>query len=206
MSKFFDGFKFGIMLQVAVGPVCFFIFQISILNGIISALLGTLGFTLVDGLYIILAILGIAKIIEKYKNMEKILKYFGSLVLIIFGLYIFISSINNSSVTSYNITPILKFNSFISASLLTISNPLTIIFWTGVFASKTTGENMNLKELVLFGAGSVISTLVFLSIISIVGNFTKMFVSNYIIVLLNILVGLLLVFFGFKPYIKLKMT
>lgn len=206
MRKFFDGFKFGIMLQVSIGPVCFFIFQISISIGIIPALLGTLGVTLVDAFYIILAILGIGKIIEKHKNMEQILKYFGSLVLIIFGLYIFVSSLNSSSVTAYNIPLVLKFNSFISACLLTISNPLTIIFWTGVFASKTASENMELKELVLFGIGSVISTLVFLSMISIVGNFTKIFVDNYIIILLNILVGLLLIFSGFKPYIKFKMT
>jgi len=204
MSKFLDGFKFGIMLQVAVGPVCFFVFQISVLNGIIPALLGTLGVTLIDGFYILLAILGIGKIIEKHKNAEKILKYFGSLVLITFGLYIFLSTLNNSSFVSHNTTPILKFNPFISTCLLTISNPLTIIFWTGVFATKTTRENMNFKELTLFGIGSVISTFVFLSLISIAGDFTKTFISNSLIMLLNILIGLLLIFFGIKPYIKLK--
>lgn len=40
--RLFDGFKFGIMLQIAVGPVCFFIFQISISQGLIPALLGNI--------------------------------------------------------------------------------------------------------------------------------------------------------------------
>lgn len=204
MNRFFDGFKFGIMLQIAVGPVCFFIFQISVLNGIIPALFGTLGVTLVDGLYILLAILGIGKIIEKNKNIEKIFKYFGSIVLIIFGGYILISAINSSSSISPDITSILKINPFISACLLTISNPLTIVFWTGVFASKTASENMNLKELASFGMGAVISTFVFLSLISVSGGFTKMYINNQIIILLNVLVGLMLVFFGFKPYVKVK--
>lgn len=204
MSKFLDGFKFGIMLQVAIGPVCFFIFQISISKGILPALLGTLGVTLIDGIYILSAILGIGKVIKKNKNIEKILKYFGSIVLIIFGFYIFISTIKNSSFETSNVALILKYNPFVNACLLTLSNPLTIMFWTGVFASKTAQENLNLKELSLFGLGSLLSTLIFLLMISIIGSFTKIFIGQYLIVILNILVGFILIFFGIKPYITTK--
>lgn len=202
--RLFDGFKFGIMLQIAVGPVCFFIFQISISHGLIPALLGTLGVTLVDGLYILMAILGIGKLIERNKRIENILKYFGSLVLVLFGLYILIASTHNSSFLQSNVAKIVNFNPFISAILLTVSNPLTIIFWTGVFASKTANENMNFNELFLFGIGSIISTLAFLSLVSVMGYFTKIFINEYIIILFNVLVGTLLIFFGFKPYIKIR--
>ncbi len=204
MKRFFDGFKFGIMLQIAVGPVCFFIFQISVVNGILPALSGTLGVSLVDALYILLAVLGIGKLIEKNKNVEKILKYLGSFVLIIFGLYITVSALSSSYDLSFITADISKINPFISASLLTISNPLTIIFWTGVFDSKTASDNMSFRELTLFGIGSVASTFAFLSLISVVGHFTKIFINNDIITVLNVLIGFLLIFFGFKPYIKNK--
>jgi len=202
-TELIDGFKFGIMLQIAVGPVCFFIFQLSITTGLTSSLIGTLGVTLVDALYIILAILGIGKLIEKNSSLEKILKYFGSLVLIIFGLYICVTSLISISTPSTSAIPVMTTNPFISAILLTVSNPLTIIFWTGVFASKTTSEDMKFNEILLFGLGSIISTLAFLSFVSILGCFTKVFINVHIIVVLNMIVGILLLFFGVKPYIKI---
>lgn len=200
--KVIDGFKFGLMLQIAVGPVCFFIFQMAVSNGLISALVGTLGVTIIDGLYIFFAILGIGKLLEKNKNIKNILKYFGSFVLIVFGLYIVLNSSNSHSVSQFNITKSINQTPFLSAILLTLSNPLTIVFWSGVFASKTAEDNMDFKEVTLFGIGSLIATLIFLSLVSVFGCFTKSFVNEHLIMLLNIAVGFVLIFFGIKPYFK----
>lgn len=204
MNKIIDGFKFGMLLQIAIGPVCFFIFQITLSHGIIPALSAAIGVTLIDSFYIILAILGIGKFMEKNPETVKILKYFGSLVLILFGLSMLISLLGNSSPVNSSLAHFSKLRPFVSACLLTISNPLTIIFWTGVFASKTASDNMKFRELIFFGIGSIFSTLVFLSIISIVGHYTRMLINNQIIILLNIFIGTVLVFFGIKPFLRRK--
>lgn len=202
INKLLDGFKFGLMLQIAVGPVCFFIFQVAVSNGFLSAIAGTFGVTIIDGLYILLAIFGIGKLIEKNHNMQKFLKYFGSFILIVFGLYILYGSIHSQSLSQNSITEFVNKTPFISAILLTLSNPLTIVFWTGVFAAKTAQNNMKIREVSLFGIGSLIATLIFLSLISVLGCFTKTFVNDNLIMFLNIIIGFVLIFFGVRPYLK----
>lgn len=201
--RFFDGFKFGILLQVAIGPVCFLIFQMSISKGLYYGILGTLGVTLIDGLYILLAVAGIGKILGENKKLEKALKHIGSIILLIFGFYILLSSGQDATSLKTN-SSFIEQNPFITASLLTLSNPLTIIFWTGVFASKISNDKMDKKDLALFALGSIFATLTFLSLVSLVGCFTKTFVSNLYIVILNIIIGLFLIILAFKPYLKIK--
>lgn len=201
-NKLIDGFKFGMVLQFVLGPVFFFVFQTSMIKGLIPALLATLGVTAIDALYILLAVVGVGQLIEKNKKIETFLKYFGSLILIIFGIFLLFDTLRGDLSTSFNVADAAYQNPFLTAAILTLSSPLTIIFWTGVFASKTINENMKVNELTLFAIGALLSTLIFLSATSILGNFTKLFVNNHIISLLNIAVGLLLIFFGIKPLVK----
>jgi len=77
------GFKFGMLLQVAVGPVCIYIFNESVRKGVLSAFVGVIAVVLIDALFIGLSIAGISTVVKK---KEQLLKIFGSLVLIIFGL------------------------------------------------------------------------------------------------------------------------
>ncbi|MBP1745267.1 MAG: hypothetical protein H6Q58_2245, partial [Firmicutes bacterium] len=77
----FKGFRFGMLLQVAVGPVCLFIFQTAASSGFASAEMGVLGVAIVDALFISAAILGIGALISRYPKAEKFLKYFGAAVL-----------------------------------------------------------------------------------------------------------------------------
>lgn len=38
----FNGFKFGLLLQIAIGPVCLLIFQLAAMNGFFVAMTGVL--------------------------------------------------------------------------------------------------------------------------------------------------------------------
>ncbi|MBP1864117.1 threonine/homoserine/homoserine lactone efflux protein [Clostridium tetanomorphum] len=186
------------LLQLAVGPVCIFIFQIATLNGFYIAEKGVFGVVIVDSLFILGAILGIAKIIEK-DNVKLGLKIFGASILFIFGFSIILGVFNIklipnlSMMNSYNTN-----SSFMKGVLLTISNPLTIIFWAGVFSSKIVNENMKRKDIYVFGAGAVLSTLSFLTLIAVTGSFTKTFLSVQAMNILNIIVGALLIYFSMK--------
>ncbi|MHC1720632.1 MAG: LysE family translocator [Clostridiaceae bacterium] len=195
------GFKFGMLLQIAVGPVCIFIFQMASLNGFLVGVTGVLGVTLVDGLYIIVAILGIASIIDR-KNIKLCLKIFGAMVLFVFGLSIILGQfgielipglrINGSSHTN---------NVFLQSVILTASNPLTIIFWAGIFSSKI-AEGLNGQDIKIFGLGALLSTIFFLTLVALTGSIAKTFFPADIIRILNILVGFLLVCFGVKMFFR----
>ena len=72
------GFRFGMFLQIAVGPICLFIFQTAVTSGFFAAEIGVLGVVLIDALFILAAIFGIGKILNKYRSMKEHHSFFGS--------------------------------------------------------------------------------------------------------------------------------
>lgn len=198
----FRGFKFGMMLQLAIGPVCIFIFQMASLRGFYIAASGVIGVLIVDGLYILAAILGIASIIER-ENTKMFLKVFGAIVLFIFGISTILSVFNIVVLPSLSLQNTTNLNNvFFRTIILTISNPLTIIFWAGVFSTKLAEENMVKKDIYTFGLGALLSTAFFLTLIALAGSLTRTFFPPYIIQFLNVLVGILLMYFSIKILFK----
>jgi len=199
----FKGFRFGMLLQIAVGPVCLFIFQTAASSGFAAAETGVLGVAIADALFIAAAILGIGALISRYPKAEKFLKYFGAAVLLIFGTSII------AGVFGFSLVPSLDFfqkqgagDVFIKALLLTLSSPLTILFWAGVFSSKISEENMLRRDMYFFGLGAVLSTLFFLTFVSILGRMVNSFLNPDLLSALNVVVGLMLTGFGVKTALK----
>ena len=191
------------LLQIAVGPVCVFIFNIATSSGFWNAETGVLSVGLIDALYILLAIFGIASFIEK-ENVRKLLKYFGSSILFLFGLNIGIAALSLKFLPSIRLfsNPANPSRAFISGFVLTASNPLTIVFWSGVFSAKVAAEKMNKKDLYLFGLGAVLSTLIFLTLVSFLGSITNKFLPMIVINILNGIVGAVLIFFSIEMFRK----
>lgn len=197
----FKGYKFGLMLQLAVGPICLFIFNLGSYSSITVSLTGVLGVALVDAFYILLAIYGIGELIKKEK-IRSILKYGGALILILFGIkFIFdgIVSIHAPSTitTDYQVQKV-----FFESIIFTASNPLTIVVWAGIFASKLSEENIVKKDAYLFGTGLVLSTITFLAGVALIGDITKTFLPQLVVTLLNIAVGIAIIGYGIRQIIK----
>jgi threonine/homoserine/homoserine lactone efflux protein len=206
ISIFINGFIIGLLLQVAIGPVFFFILNITLQTTILDGLFAVLAVTLVDYIYITLAILGVGKLLEK-QRIKYILGIIGSVVLVIFGILMIIStaktSVNN---LSEGAIPSNYLSSFMSAFLLTISSPLTIVFWTSLFATKAIEKGYTKKQLLLFGLAAGLATFVFLGLSVTVFSFIKASIPIIIIRILNILVGILLMIYGIVRLIKVLMT
>lgn len=195
----YKGFKFGMLLQLAIGPICIFIFQAATTNGFFVAEVGVLGVALIDALYILASIIGIGALIERNALVKVGLKYFGAAILVLFG----ISNILN--IFGINLIPGLHiqgthntYNMFAQAAILTLSNPLTIVFWAGAFSSKIAEENFHRSDLFLFGFGAIIATLFFMTFIVLIGSISKTFLPAIVIKLLNGVVGMVLIYFGIK--------
>lgn len=197
------GLRFGMLLQIAVGPVCLFIFQTAVTSGVFVALTGVVGIAIIDALYILAAIYGIGALLNRYEKAKRIIKYLGALVLIIFGLSNLLGIFGVSMLPSLNFLSTQSTESvFFKVLILTLSNPLTMLFWVGVFSTKVSEEDMDLKDMYFFGFGAVMSTIIFLTIISVVGNFVNNFLDPFLLSLLNCIVGLVLIGFGVKTAIK----
>lgn len=196
------GFKLGMMLQLAIGPVCLFIFKVGGNKGLITAELAVLGVTLIDALYIMMAISGIASFINK-ERVKQIFKLLGAIIVAIFGLNIIIGTFGWEVLPNLNLLGQIKTeNTFFEGLVLTASNPLTILFWAGVFSSKIAEENLTRRDVYFFGLGSVLSTIFFLTAIAVIGSITRYFLPVEIISTMNFIVGLVLVYFAFRMFIR----
>lgn len=193
------GFRFGALLQAAVGPVCLYIFQTAAISGFFTAEAAVLGVTLADSLFVGAALFGIGSIIEKNSSARSIFRYVGAAVIILFG----ISSISGAFGLSIlpglgGIRKTSSDSAFINALLLTISSPLTIVFWAGVFSAKTASGEMERNEVSYFAFGAILSTLIFMSVTAAAGVLTGNFMSGTVILGLNLVVGAALVLIGIR--------
>jgi threonine/homoserine/homoserine lactone efflux protein len=200
MKVFKNGLLTGMVLQLAVGPVFFFIVNLALQRTIFDGFAGVIGVTLADYVYIALAIFGIGKLLEQ-KKIKKIFGIISSIVLILFGFVmikgIIASNINTQTViSSTNVI-----SSFISVFLLTISSPLTIVMWTSLFATKTIEYNYTKKELLIFGFATGLATFIFMSCAVILFSLIKGSVPIQLIQLLNLIVGCLLIGYGGTRFI-----
>ena len=204
IKKYFDGLKFGMLLQLAVGPMCLMVFNTAKNVSFLVAMSLVLAIALVDAFYILLAGLGVSKLMEK-KNVKSVFKIIGSLVLVIFGLNIILNVFNINLIPGLNLKPNTT-NIFIQGLILTLSNPITIVFWGSVLTTKIIDDGLKKKELVFFSIGLVSSTIFFLTFIALLGTFLSGFIPESVSNVLNIIVGLLIIFFGIKMLVKKDKT
>jgi threonine/homoserine/homoserine lactone efflux protein len=95
-------------------------------------------------------------------------------------------------------------NTFIATLLLTLSNPLTIIFWTGVFSTRVVDDGMSKRDMYVFGTGAVLSTALFLTSVSYLGAIAGVFVTSGLMQAMNGLVGLVLIGFSVKGLARIR--
>lgn len=198
---FINGLITGLFLQLAVGPVFFFIIDLSMQRTIFDGLIGALAVTIVDFLYIALSVLGIGKSLEK-KKVRRIFGLISSIVLIIFGFLIIKEVIISGISTNVDIGSKSLLSSFISVFVLTISSPMTIIFFTSLFASKAVEYNYTKKELPLFGLGTGLATPLFMGASAVLFSLIGGNVPITLIKILNLIVGFILVAYGVIRAIK----
>ena len=200
MKKYLDGLKFGMLLQLAVGPMCLMVFSTARNDGFLIALTLVFSIALVDAFYIILAGLGVSKILDNPK-LSKLFKILGSLVLMIFGINIVLNAFNINIIPGLNLKSTSS-NIFIQGLILTLSNPITIVFWGSLLTTKIIEDKLNRKEIAMFSAGLVSSTLIFLTFVALLGTMLSNFISENISSLMNVIIGVLIIFWGIKMLVK----
>lgn len=202
MRKYFEGLKFGLLLQFAIGPMCLMVFNTAQNTGFLVAISLIIAIALVDAFYILLASLGTSKLLGNVK-VEKVVKLVGAFILMLFGLNIILNIFGINIIPGLNLNP----NSssvFIQGIILTLSNPITIVFWGSVLTTKIIEEKYKKKELAIFSVGLVSATLLFLTIVAILGIILSNFIPDLISKILNVIVGLVIIGFGIKLLVKKK--
>ena len=195
LKTFKNGLLTGLTLQLAIGPVFFYIVNLGLQKTIWDGLAGAAAVTIVDYFYIILAIFGVGKLLEK-KKFKEIFGILSSSILIIFGAFIIYGLFNNETQITQEITSSNFLDSFLSVFLLTISSPMTIVFFTGLFTARAFELKYTKKDLYIFGFAVGLSTLIFMGSSVVLFTIFKEAIPLIIIQVLNFAVGALLVAYG----------
>ncbi|NCB42066.1 MAG: lysine transporter LysE [Clostridia bacterium] len=197
-----NGINFGILLQLAIGPLCLMTFNTSMSKGFWPGMVVVSAIAVVDILYMLLAGVGVARLM-KSESVQKKIKIFGCVVLVLFGLNILLNVFGISLLPDISIFPEdAGRNLFIKYVFLSASNPLTILFFSGVFSTQVIENHYTSRELFVFGVGIMISTLIFLTGVSAMGTVLSGFMPDIAINVLNFAVGIFLIYFGLRMYIK----
>ncbi|WP_178025247.1 LysE family transporter [uncultured Paenibacillus sp.] len=192
------GFRFGMLLQLAVGPVCLYIFQTGSLHGFWTAEAGVLGATLVDGMYMLAAMLGLTSLLDR-KRIRPVVHWFGSAVLGLFGISAILGAFHIAILPSFSLSEWSgEENAWAYVTLLTASNPLTILFWAGVFTSKITETGLGRIDISRFALGALTATFAFLTLVALVGSLANAFLPPRLSQVLNVLVGFVLLAFALR--------
>ena len=200
MNHYLNGLKFGLLLQFAVGPVCLLVFNTAQNGGLVPALTLVSAVALVDAFYIFLAAVGVSRLLEK-QGARQVLKILSAAVLVLFGLNIVLSVFGHGFIPGFTVTADIG-SVFVQGLVLTLSNPLTIVFWGGVLTAEMAEKQYGRSDFLVFAAGLVSATLFFLSGVAVLGTALSEFIPPRAADVLNVIVGAAVAFFGVRILLK----
>lgn len=202
MSDFVQGLGFGLILQISVGPVCIAVLHRGISHGFRHAWAVAWGAALVDTLYIILSVLGVSALMQ-VEAARLAVGIAGALLLAFFGVrYLRAPAEAEQGRPARAGGSVL--GSFSFGVGLTLTNPLTILFWAGVLgATMSTRTFAAQNGVVLFAAGCIAATLLFLTAVALAGHVLERVLTPRLQLWLNRVVGLFLIGFALKLAIDL---
>ncbi len=188
------GLLFGMTLQLAVGPVFLAVLDKSVKEGYGEAAKMILGVALVDALYIAVSFTGIGSLL-RIDFLRRIIEWGGAVVLIGFGLRYFRQSSGGGGGAQAS------GGSLRYGIKLTLTNPLTVLFWAGAFGTLiASGKLVGWDNILLYALGCVGATLFFLSIMAWFGRAVLGLLHPRAIRWLDYLVGTFLIGFGVSMF------
>jgi threonine/homoserine/homoserine lactone efflux protein len=197
LSVVINGLITGMILQLAIGPIFLYVAGLTIEQSAAEGFAAVLAVTLVDFLFIVCAIMGVGRLLEREK-IKKMMGIGSSLVLCYFGFMMFRDSIGTGAITALAVSSFQGsvFSSFTKAFILTASSPLTVIFWTGIFTARSIEKGFNRKQLWVFGLAAGTTTPLFLGGSVLVFSALRSSISFAFAGTLNMIVGIILMLYG----------
>ncbi|MFB6466190.1 LysE family transporter [Cytobacillus sp. Hz8] len=195
MSIFFSYIFLGLSLAAPIGPINAAQLDKGIKQGFMHAWVLGLGATLADAVYMLTVYLGVVQFLET-PIVKTFLWLFGFFVLVYTGIESLLSAgkiISNSRNKNDS-----KWRSFLSGFLMSLSNPLTILFWLGIYGSvlAKTASSYAKEELLMYSSAIFIGILTWdISMAALSSSFRRLLTSK-LLAMISILSGLSMIGFG----------
>jgi len=133
-SLLWEGFIIGIAVSVPLGPLGMLCIKRTVNKNWKSGFLSGLGIAASDVLYAIIAGFSLTIIINFIRSYEIYFKILGASMVVLLGLYIFFSN-PAKDIQKYRRKGNSYLQDFLTAFLLTVTNPLSVFVFIAIFTS-----------------------------------------------------------------------
>lgn len=193
----YKGLLIGFVGASTIGPIGFLIVQRVITKGKINGFASGIGVALADAIYGLIGGLGLTLITDVMVGNQQFLRLVGGGVLIWLGIkgvltkqeidYLPIENSEKPSLISAAVTML----------LLTLSNPITILYFAAVYTGMiANGGTSSITSALYFGLGAFIGSLTWWIILVLISDWLKRKLTAKNISVLNTISGFLISFFG----------
>lgn len=196
MSMFLGYVFLGLSLAAPIGPVNAAQLDKGIKNGFFHSWLVGLGAMTADAIYMIAVYLGVVHFLE-IPIIKAFLWFFGFFVLIYTGIESLLGA--GKIVSSRRNGDESPFKSFFSGFLMSISNPLTILFWLGIYGSvlAETATKYDRAHVIIYSFAIFVGLFVWDITLAAAASTFKRILTGRLLTFISILSGVSLIGFGF---------
>jgi threonine/homoserine/homoserine lactone efflux protein len=195
MASFFYGTFVGLFLALLTGPVFFKLVQTSMNHGFRNGIYFALGISFSDAIYALLAYLGLASIIQSPEILFWLGKAGGS-VLVLFGISSIVTALRGKNMIKEKRSRFFKDNFFLQGLTINFLSPAVIFYWMGIITVGKVRFEITENQLHLYLIGILVTILSFDFMKSYLADRLKSLLTATFVRNLNLLVGVILIFFG----------
>ncbi|MFJ8261877.1 LysE family transporter [Rummeliibacillus sp. NPDC094406] len=196
MHSLFPYFFLGVSLAAPIGPVKATLLNLGIKNGFFHAWFFSLGAIATDLMYMLLVYFGIGSFIE-YPVFKTILWSFGCFVLLYTGIENLLTM--HKVKLDSNFKKMLRLrHSLLSGFLIALLNPLTILFWLGIYGSVLVGGSGRLSgfEIALYSLFILLGIILVDFIMAIISSGSRKVLSYKFLNIVSALSSISMIGFG----------
>lgn len=203
MGIFFSYVFLGLSLAAPIGPVNAAQMDKGIKHGFLHAWILGLGSVSADILYMLAVFFGLAQFIQ-IPIVKAFLWIFGFFILIYSGVEGLLSARTITHSQQREKESLGK--SFLTGFLMSISNPLTILFWLGIYGSvlAKTATTYNVEQLLFYSSAIILGLVIWDITMAFIASGARKLLTTKVLMMITILSSLSLIgfglYFGFEAY------
>lgn len=185
----------GLSLSAPIGPVNAAQLSKGIRGGFLSAWLVGLGAMVADMIYMLLVFFGVIHFLN-VPFMQTFLWLFGGFLLLYTGIESLKDAGKFQLAEMRSREPLIK--SFVSGFFMSLSNPLSILFWLGIYGSvlAQTAANSGPRDLIVNSCSILLGLLIWDFTMAGFASIFRRYVNERLLKVVSILSGLSLIGFG----------
>lgn len=156
LTTFWQGLLFGFTMAAIPGPIFFLIVQRTLAEGPFTGFFCGLGAATADFIYALIAAIGLTFIMQFLLSYQVALAIIGGFFIIYLGLRTFFRNVTIRTVT---ITDTRLITAWLSTTLLTLANPVTIVSYCVIFAGLGIDTNNSVNAIISLLSGVITGAL-----------------------------------------------